>query len=86
MSYQKAYPNLFRQELKKFKTWKIKPIEVDWINKNIDDEQIGQLYSIIRKHHKEIKREFEPLGAKIPMDIEEALKPIIAKMLKEHYG
>ena len=51
---------------------------------NIEDKDLMTLISMIRKHHKELKSNFEPMGSKL--DIAEALKPIIEKMLKEHYN
>jgi hypothetical protein len=83
-SFGKFYAQQFKKDIKKTPSWKLPVPERDWIMSNIEDKDLMALISMIRKHHKEIKSNFESSGAKL--DIEEALKPIIEKMLKEHYN
>jgi hypothetical protein len=83
-SFEKSYVEKFKKDIKKIPSWKLPVPERDWIMANIEDKDLMSLISMIRKHHKEIESNFEPLGARL--DLEESLKPIIEKMLKEHYN
>jgi|GEM_PF-3730172 len=84
-SFGKFYANKFRNNLiKKIPRWKLTAPEREWIMKNLDDKELKSLVLMVRKHYEELKGKFEPLGSKL--DIEEALRPIIEKMLNEHYN